>query len=71
MGAAVTYGALGGGLRECRIYPVTNGRRMVVVVINDRGPFVRGRVIDLSAAAARRLGMVRDRVVRVRLELVG
>jgi rare lipoprotein A len=69
MGAVVTYGALGGGLRECRIYPVTNGR--MVVVINDRGPFVRGRVIDLSAAAARRLGMIRDGVVRVRLEVVG
>jgi rare lipoprotein A len=71
MGAVVTYGALGGGLRECRIYPVTNGRTaVVVVVIDDRGPFVRGRVIDLSAMAARRLGMIQNGVVQVRLEVV-
>jgi rare lipoprotein A len=40
---------------------VTNQRngRSVVVRINDRGPFVRGRVIDLSKAAAARLGFVR------------
>lgn len=39
---------------------VTNSRngRSVVVRINDRGPFVRGRVIDVSKAAARRLGFV-------------
>ena len=37
---------------------VTNQRngRSVVVTINDRGPFVRGRVIDLTPAAARELG---------------
>src|SRR5215207_11218834 len=52
---------------------VTNlaNRRTVVVVIDDRGPFVRGRVIDLSAAAARRLGMIKKGVVPVRLEVVG
>lgn len=39
---------------------VTNNKngRSVVVRINDRGPFVRGRVIDVSKAAARRLGFV-------------
>ncbi|MBL8584104.1 MAG: septal ring lytic transglycosylase RlpA family protein [Rhizobiaceae bacterium] len=39
---------------------VTNQRngKSVVVRINDRGPFVRGRVIDLSKAAARQLGFV-------------
>lgn len=42
----------------------------VVVRINDRGPFVDGRVIDLSRAAAEHLGMVRDGKVRVRLERV-
>jgi rare lipoprotein A len=37
---------------------VTNNRngRSVVVTINDRGPFVRGRVIDMTPAAARELG---------------
>ena len=32
--------------------------RSVIVTINDRGPFVRGRVLDLSPAAARALGMI-------------
>lgn len=36
-----------------------NGKR-VVVRINDRGPFIRGRVIDLSKAAASHIGMVRS-----------
>src|SRR5829696_7827498 len=48
---------------------LANGRT-VVVLIDDRGPFVRGRVIDLSAAAARRLGMVRDGVVPVRIRVL-
>lgn len=41
--------------------------RTVKVRINDRGPFVRGRIIDLSAAAAARLGIREDGVARVRL----
>ena len=36
---------------------VTHGDRSVVVTVNDRGPFVRGRVLDLSTAAARALGI--------------
>jgi rare lipoprotein A len=36
---------------------VTHGGRSVVVTINDRGPFVRGRVLDLSTAAARAIGI--------------
>lgn len=47
-----------------------NGRS-VVVRINDRGPFVRGRVIDVSYAAAKDLGLNVDGVARVRLEKVG
>jgi rare lipoprotein A len=42
----------------------------VVVRVNDRGPYARGRIIDLSMAAARRLDMVRAGVVRVRLEVM-
>jgi len=42
----------------------------VVVRINDRGPFRRGRIIDLSKAAARRLEMIREGVVEVRLDVV-
>ncbi len=41
--------------------------RSVTVHIEDRGPFVNGRIIDLSAAAARQLGMRSGGVTRVRL----
>ena len=39
---------------------VTNAKngRSVVVRINDRGPFIRGRVLDLSKAAASQIGMI-------------
>ncbi len=43
--------------------------RSVVVTVNDRGPFARGRVVDLSLAAARKLGIVERGVARVRVEL--
>ena len=46
-----------------------NGRS-VMVTINDRGPFVKGRIIDLSYAAAQSLGMVEEGVAKVRLEVV-
>ena len=36
---------------------VTHGSRSVVVTINDRGPFIRGRVLDLSTGAARAVGL--------------
>ena len=49
----------------------TDERRSVRVVINDRGPFVEGRVIDLSRRAARRLGMIDEGVVPVELRVVG
>jgi rare lipoprotein A len=42
--------------------------RSAIVRINDRGPFVRGRIIDLSYAAARVLGIVGPGTARVRLE---
>ncbi len=42
----------------------------VVVRINDRGPFVRGRIIDLSHTAARRLDMIREGVVSVAIEVL-
>ncbi len=45
-----------------------NTRRSVVVRINDRGPYGRGRIIDLSRAAAERLGMLRSGVAPVRVE---
>ena len=49
---------------------VTNLRndKQVVVRINDRGPYARGRIIDLSYKAAEQLDMLRDGVVPVRVE---
>ncbi len=51
---------------------VTNlaNQRSVEVVVNDRGPFVYGRIADLSTAAARRLGMVADGVVEALLQIL-
>lgn len=48
----------------------TRSGRSVVVQINDRGPYGRGRVIDLSRAAAREIGLVNKGVAKVRLEVV-
>ena len=45
-------------------------QRSVVVRINDRGPYGRGRIIDLSRAAAERLGMLRSGVAPVRVERI-
>ncbi|WP_319540993.1 septal ring lytic transglycosylase RlpA family protein [uncultured Pseudodesulfovibrio sp.] len=52
---------------------VTNleNRRSVVLVINDRGPFVSGRILDLSYGAAKKLDTVERGVARVRIEAVG
>lgn len=47
-----------------------NGRS-VEVLINDRGPFAKGRIIDLSYAAAESLGMVGPGTIPVRIEVVG
>ena len=49
---------------------VTHGGRSVVVTINDRGPFVRGRVLDLSTGAARAIGLTGAGVGRVTAEVI-
>src|SRR5258708_37678755 len=49
---------------------VTHGGRSVVVTINDRGPFIRGRVLDLSTGAARAVGLTSAGVGRVTPEVV-
>jgi rare lipoprotein A len=54
---------------QVRVHNLDNGRSAVVTVV-DRGPFARGRVIDVSTIAADALGMRRAGVARVRLELV-
>ena len=52
-----------------RVTNLDNGR-IVIVRINDRGPFAKNRIIDLSAKAARALGMTQDGTAHVKLELV-
>ncbi len=46
-----------------------NGKQ-VTVRINDRGPFIGERVIDLSYAAAKSIGLIRDGVAKVRIEVI-
>jgi rare lipoprotein A len=48
---------------------LANGKE-VVVRINDRGPWGKGRIIDISHAAARQIGMDRSGTARVKLELL-
>ena len=48
-----------------------NNGREVVVRINDRGPFVKERIIDFSYAAARQLGMTGEGTAPVRIEALG
>ena len=52
-----------------RVTNLDNGKS-VVIRINDRGPFVEGRIIDLSQAAAKELDMVNTGVANVGLEIV-
>jgi len=42
--------------------------KMVKVRVNDRGPYIKGRTLDLSAAAAKALGITKDGIARVRIE---
>jgi rare lipoprotein A len=49
---------------------VTHGGRSVVVTVNDRGPFIRGRVLDLSTGAARAVGLTCAGVGRVTAEVI-
>lgn len=44
--------------------------RSVIVTINDRGPFNRGRVLDLCTGAARSLGMIQRGVIYVRADVL-
>jgi rare lipoprotein A len=50
-----------------KVTNLSNGRS-VVVRVNDRGPFVRGRVVDVSAGAAKQIGMHGRGLARVRVE---
>jgi rare lipoprotein A len=48
-----------------------NNGKSVVVRINDRGPFIRGRVIDLSKAAASHIGMIRSGHAKICYQVIG
>ena len=54
---------------RARVTNLENGKS-VEVKINDRGPFVEGRIIDLSRAAARVLDMLKTGIAKVRVELL-
>lgn len=55
---------------KVKVTNLQNGRS-VIVRINDRGPFIRDRIIDLSAAAASALNMISSGVAPVRLTILG
>ncbi len=54
------------------IIRVTNlaNRKSLIVRINDRGPYIRGRMLDLSYGAALKLGFVNQGTTRVRIEVI-
>jgi rare lipoprotein A len=54
---------------KLRVTNVTNGQS-VTVRVNDRGPYVPGRVVDVSYSAAEQLGMVKGGVAKVKLDVV-
>jgi rare lipoprotein A len=55
---------------KVKVENLKNGRS-VIVRINDRGPFIAGRIIDLTKGAAGRLGFIESGVVPVRLTVLG
>ena len=74
-GLASYYGGRGGGMTCAHrtrpmgsVLTVSANGRTIQCRVNDRGPFVRGRVVDLSIPAARALGMMRAGVVRVSVQ---
>jgi rare lipoprotein A len=54
---------------KVRVTKLSTGKS-VIVKINDRGPYAKGRVIDLSRRAARDLGIVNNGVAKVELEVL-
>jgi rare lipoprotein A len=54
---------------QIRVTNLTNNRQLVMR-INDRGPFVKGRIIDCSREAARQLGFLEAGITQVRIEVI-
>ena len=75
-GLASYYGGRGNGEMTCAhrtrpfetVVTVTLAGRSIRCRVNDRGPFIKGRVIDLSLSAARALGMMQAGLIRVSVE---
>jgi len=55
---------------KVKVTNLSNGKS-VIVRINDRGPFIKGREIDLSKAAAVKIGMIKSGTAKVSLEILG
>jgi rare lipoprotein A len=51
---------------------VTNlkNKRAIIVIVNDRGPFAKDRILDLSKAAAIKLGFIKNGVTKISLEIL-
>jgi rare lipoprotein A len=66
----MAYTAAHKALKFGTLLKITNPRndKSVVVRINDRGPYIKGRQLDLSKAAAIRLGMIRRGVIKVKVD---
>jgi rare lipoprotein A len=74
-GLASYYGGRGSGMTCAHrtrpmgsMVTVSHGGHSIQCRVNDRGPFIRGRIIDLSMSAARALGMMRSGIIRVSVE---
>lgn len=68
MGMTAAHRTLPFGTRV-KVKNLRNGRT-VVVRINDRGPFAKRRIIDVSMGAARKLGMIRSGTARVSIKVL-
>ncbi len=78
-GRTATGGMVGAATCAHRTLPfgtrvlVTNlaNARQEILTVNDRGPFVRGRILDVSRTAANVLGMLHSGVAQIRMEVIG
>ena len=51
-----------------RVTHLKNGKS-IIIPVNDRGPFIEGRILDLSLGAAKKLDMVNEGVAQVKIEI--
>ena len=60
---------MGFSLSIVRVTNLANGKKLIVR-INDRGPYIAGRILDLSYGAALKLGFVADGTTKVKIEVI-